>query len=741
MSRLIIVSNRLPVKINPDEKEGFTVTPSTGGLATGMKSVYKNFESLWFGWSGWNQDELDSDQEQAINKLLKNERCVAVPLTGEQVENYYHGFSNKTLWPLFHYFTQYAEYNQSLWECYEEVNQIFANELKKTLKKGDKIWIHDYHLFLLPQMIRDFMPSADIGFFLHIPFPSYEVFRLLPWREKILRGMLGADLIGFHTYDYERHFMSSVRRQLGFENTYNRIRLKDRVMKVDAFPMGIHFDTFFSAAKNVHNKSLAVKKGSSELARNLKAFFAEKGTRKLILSMDRLDYTKGIYNRLLAFEKFLENNPKQKEKVSMFMLAVPSRTSVDHYQMLKSEIDETVGRINSRFGTVGWMPIWYLFRAMPFEQLIELYYYSDIALITPVRDGMNLIAKEYMACRVNGDGVLILSELAGAAKEMGEVSIVNPNDLDQMAQAIQQAINMPVHEQIKKNAPVINRLKRYNVEHWANDFMKVWQEVKDMQKAKRTWQINDQNTKQVAKLFENAQNRLILLDYDGTLVPFYSDPDDAIPEKHIMQLVEKLNNIPSTRVYIISGRNKDFLERIFDGSGAGLIAEHGIWIRNPGQEWNKVQEYSDTWKEEIYDILQIYADRTPGSFIEEKHYSLTWHYRRADPDLGDKRAWELNDELRDLCSNLNLEVLEGKKILEVKQMGVNKGTAAQRVIKQQDRPFVIALGDDWTDEYMFRAVAEHGVTVKVGLEQTDAHYYLDTSEKVPYFLEKIAMQD
>ncbi len=740
MKRLIIVSNRLPVKIISNEQGGFTLTPSTGGLATGMKSVYKNFESLWFGWSGWNQDELNQKQAETIAKHLKKEQCVPVPLTSEQVEKYYYGFSNKTLWPLFHYFTQYAQYDQPLWESYVEVNRIFANELKMTLKEGDKIWIHDYHLFLLPQMIRDFMPSADIGFFLHIPFPSYEVFRLLPWREEILRGMLGADLIGFHTYDYERHFMSSVRRQLGYENTYNRIRLKDRVMKVDAFPMGIHFDSFYSAAEKVHNKRISEKTNDSELAKNLKAFFAGKGEKKLILSMDRLDYSKGIYNRLLAFEKFLESSPEQMEKVSMFMLAVPSRTSVDHYQMLKSEIDETVGRINSRYGTLGWMPIWYLFRAMPFEQLIELYYYSHIALITPIRDGMNLIAKEYMACRVNGDGVLILSEMAGAAKEMGEVSIVNPNDLYQIAQAIRDAIYMPVHEQIKRNTPVIKRLKRYNVEHWANDFMKVWQEVKSMQEAKRTWEVNAHITDQISQSFVGARDRLLMLDYDGTLVPFYEDPDDAVPEEHIRQLIEKISNIPNTRVYIISGRNKDFLERIFENTGTGLVAEHGVWIRNSGHKWDKVQEYSNAWKKEISDILQIYADRTPGSFIEEKHHSLTWHYRRADPDLGNKRAWELNDELRDLCSNLNLEVLEGKKVLEVKQMGINKGTAAQRLMKHYKSQFVLAVGDDWTDEYMFRAIGHNGVTVKVGLEHSDADYYLDTSEKVPDFLKKIVRQ-
>ena len=397
MERIFIVSNRLPVKTHIDENGEYKTTESSGGLATGMKSVYKKYRSLWFGWSGMYSDELSSEQENKIRNLLKNEGCVPVPLNRHHIDNYYYGFSNKTLWPLFHYFTQYADYNEQQWEVYREVNRLFAQTLKPYLSQGDKIWIHDYHLFLLPQMIRDFMPNADIAFFLHIPFPSSEVFRQLPWREEILRGMLGADLVGFHTYDYERHFMSSVRRQLGYENTYNRIRLKDRVMKVDAFPMGIDFEKFNNKAEIVFNR----KEAESDLEQNIHNFFSHENGNKIILSMDRLDYSKGIYNRLLAFEKYLEQHPEKHENVSLFMLAVPSRTSVDHYQMLKSEIDETVGRINSKFGTVGWMPIWYFFRALPFEQLIELYSYSDIAFITPIRDGMNLIAKEYKIGRAS----------------------------------------------------------------------------------------------------------------------------------------------------------------------------------------------------------------------------------------------------------------------------------------------------------------------------------------------------
>ncbi len=733
MQRLIIVSNRLPVKIEKDEMGKFIVIPSSGGLATGMKSVYKNFDSLWFGWSGMHYDEMPSEANNKIDELLKKEGCVAVPLDKQHLDSYYYGFSNKTLWPLFHYFTQYAEYDEEHWEAYKTVNRIFADHLRKYLRQDDKIWIHDYHLFLLPQMIRDYMPAADIGFFLHIPFPSYEVFRLLPWREEILRGMLGADLIGFHTYDYERHFMSSVRRQLGFENTYNRIRLKDRVMKVDAFPMGIDFMKFNEEAKKVFSGRTT----KSQLLKHIQNFCDEESGKKMILSMDRLDYSKGIYNRLLAFEKFLEQHPDQHEKVAMFMLAVPSRTSVDHYQRLKSEIDETVGRINSKFGTVKWMPIWYLFRSMPFEQLIELYACADVALITPVRDGMNLIAKEYIACRVNEKGTLILSEMAGASKELGEALIVNPNDIQEIANAINRAIHMKPEEQKKANRAMIQRLSRYNVEHWAQDFMDSWSNIKQHQFDQRTREVNALITEGISRRYKKARSRLLLLDYDGTLVPFESDPDDAVITEDSLNLLKAIKSNEKNDVYVVSGRNKDFIDRMFKNSGLGLVAEHGIWIKPPGKKWKRTMKPDVSWKEDIRNILQLYTDRTPGSFIEDKHFSLTWHFRRADPDLGNKRSWELNDELRDLVSNQHLEVMEGKKVIEIKQQGINKGIAVSKIVEGKRYDFIFAIGDDFTDEYMFRQVGKEGITVKIGLEQTSADYYIDNHEKVMSFLRKM----
>lgn len=732
MNRIIIVSNRLLVKIKEETKGNYQVTPSSGGLATGMKSVYKNYNSLWFGWSGLHHDELTAQDQQNIEELLEQEQCISVPLNKEQVDNYYYGFSNKTIWPLFHYFTQFAEYKTIHWETYKAVNEKFAEVLKPYLRADDKIWIHDYHLLLLPQMIRDYMPEADIGFFLHIPFPSYEVFRLLPWREEVLQGILGADLIGFHTYDYERHFMSSIRRLLGYENTYNRINYGNRVIKVDAYPMGIDFDKYHNAAKEAVNKEPC-----SVSLKHIEKFCANDNGKQLILSMDRLDYTKGINNRLLAYERFLEDHPEKHEKVVLFVLTVPSRTSVDRYQMLKKEIDEAVGRINSKFGTVGWMPIWYLFRAMPFDQLIELYAYSDVAINTPIRDGMNLIAKEYIACRVNYTGVLILSEMAGASKELGEALIVNPNNIQQMADTIDYALKMPVEKQKRSNKLMIERLKRYNVDHWSNDFIQDWHDVKQMQSKQKTKEIHPQVRKDIAEKYRESSARLLMIDYDGTLAPFSDYPDEVeFPEKS-RKILENLTHDEKNDIYLISGRKKEYMDYYFNDENIGLIAEHGIWIKHPGKKWTQLRKHNKQWKNEIREILQIHVDRTPGTYIEEKDYSLAWHYRRADPDLGRKRSWELNDKLRDLVSNLNLEVQEGKKVLEIKPMGVNKGIAASMIIQQKNYEFIMSLGVDWTNEYMFRKIPDYGISIKVGIEQTDAAYYLDSIDKVHHFFEEL----
>ncbi|MEE3227137.1 MAG: trehalose-6-phosphate synthase, partial [Bacteroidota bacterium] len=398
----------MPLQLQFDNNT-IKATPSVGGLATGMKSVHRDSNGVWIGWTGLTEEETPEELVDEVVAAAKKEQCVPVSLTEKDIDGFYYGFSNRTIWPLFHYFMEYTEFEKESYQTYVEVNKKYANVVLENIEEGDTVWVHDYQLMLLPELIKKERPDVQIGFFLHIPFPSYEVFRTLPWREEILKGLLGSDLIGFHTYDYQRHFLSSVSRILRQEVSFNEITLKDRIVTVNSYPMGIDYEKFSEAAAK-HDAA----KNQSELQRRLDLHIDSTPDAKMILSIDRLDYSKGIANRIRAYEYFLEKYPEFKEKVRLVMLAVPSRSNVPQYQLLKKEVDELVGRINGKFATVSWTPIWYFYRSMPFENLIDLYTTCDVALLTPIRDGMNLVAKEYVATRTDKTGVLILSEMAGA---------------------------------------------------------------------------------------------------------------------------------------------------------------------------------------------------------------------------------------------------------------------------------------------------------------------------------------
>ncbi|WP_372933934.1 bifunctional alpha,alpha-trehalose-phosphate synthase (UDP-forming)/trehalose-phosphatase, partial [Mariniphaga sediminis] len=513
------------------------VEPSVGGLATGMMSVSKSFNSLWIGWSGVDFNELTNSQVKKVNSALKKEKCVSVNLTQEEVELYYEGFSNKTIWPLFHYFNQFVEYEDEQWQAYKRVNQKFADVIAENMEGVDKIWIHDYHLLLLPQMIKEKFPDVTIGFFLHIPFPSYELFRILPWRNEIIQGMLGADLLGFHTFDYERHFMSAVRRLLGYDININEIHLPKRIVKVDNFPMGIDYDKFQDAALDSQKRSVRDK---SEIRKELERYYLLYPETKFVLSIDRLDYTKGLINRLEAFEYFLENYPEYRNKITLVLLAVPSRIGVDQYQQMKSEVDEIVGRINGTYSSINRNPIWYFYRSLPFENLVDLYNYCEIALITPIRDGMNLVAKEFIASKTDGRGVLILSEMAGASKEMSEALIINPNDRAQIAEAIKRAIEMPLDEQIERNTVLQKRLKRYNIEKWATDFLNSLDKVLQNEQQYLAKKLTNSTRNKIIKELCQSDNRIFFLDYDGTLTGFKDNPKHARPDQELYDLLDNL---------------------------------------------------------------------------------------------------------------------------------------------------------------------------------------------------------
>ena len=716
MSRLVIISNRLPITINRSAGE-LHYHPSAGGLATGLNSLDESYNKLWIGWPG--VDITDEWEKESVRTDLGKRNLAPVFLTPREIDLYYEGFSNKTIWPHFHYFTEYTAYNDDMWAAYQEVNYKFFQETKKHLRDGDMVWVHDYQLMLLPQLIRKEFPKISIGFFLHIPFPSYEVFRILPWRTEILDGLLGADQIGFHTYGYMRHFLSATYRLAGYEHKFGRLFIDEREVNVDVFPMGINYE------KYAHPDVDAAGDQSSGEIRRLHA------SRKIVLSVDRLDYTKGIPQRIRAFGRFIRNHPEYIGKVNLIMIVVPSRANVDQYQSLKQEVDVLVSQINSEYGTFDWMPVHYYYRSLNFAALTTLYKEADIALITPLRDGMNLVAKEYIAAKEDSkSGVLILSEMAGAVYELNDGAItVNPQSHRDIEDALLQALEMPAEEQRFRMELMQEKLKRYDVKKWAANFINQQHKLKDRNRMSTTTHLTGDVLSEVQDQYRNAKKRLLFIDYDGTLMGFNEDPQAVFPDDEVLGLLSGLAADDRNNVVINSGRDKATLEKWLGHLDVEMAAEHGVWMKENG-EWHLNPNVVDGWMPKVRELLENLVERTPGSFIETKDYSLAWHYRGIDRDLGQKRVREFRDMLTYLIQNQDLQVLEGNKVVEIKNAGVNKGKATSHWVAKGNWDFILGIGDDATDEDIFSALPADGVSIKVGADRTGARYKLSGVSEV-----------
>jgi trehalose 6-phosphate synthase/phosphatase len=726
MQRLIIVSNRLPVTVEK-RKGKIAFRQSVGGVASGLASITRPREAVWVGWAEVPSARVSTAEKADIADRLWNEYGSKPLFLGQRdVAGFYQGFSNRTLWPLFHHFARYAEFDTEYWRAYERVNRAYRDAVLEVVEPGDSIWVHDYQLLLLPSLLRESLPDAPIGFFLHIPFPSYEVFRMLPWRREILSGMLGADLVGFHTFDYARHFLSSARSLLGLEDRDGQIQVDERLVLVDAFPMGIDAQRFQDQAagtKSRRRQDLIRKAGPEQ---------------RIVLSVDRLDYTKGIPERLHAFNAFLESHPEWRGRVRLVCVAVPSRTRVEAYLRLKHEVDRLVGEINGHWGTVDWSPVTYLYRALPTRQLVDLYAASDVALVTPLRDGMNLVAKEYVACQVEGRGVLVLSEMAGAARELSEALLVNPYDRDAVVDALEAALTMPEDERQRRNEAMRRRLKRYNVGAWAEDFLDALGRIKLMQVAYDAHVLTPQQRARLLESARAASERVVVLDYDGTLVPFSRRPGAAVPDPDLLTLLGQIASSPSTTLVLVSGRDRTTMESWLGGVGAVLVAEHGAWVHEPGSEWVTGAPVTAAWKDAVRPVLERVVDRTPGSFIEEKDFSLAWHYRLAQADQAGLRVRELAEALSALTESLGLSVMEGNRVLEVKLSSINKGLAAHRWMAMPNAEFVLAAGDDRTDEDLFEAAPDHVWTIKVGRGPSRARSSLHSWREMRSLLKEIA---
>lgn len=727
--RLLIVSNRLPVSLKKEDGK-FVFEKSAGGLVSGLTDFLNGLgkaegdidEYIWMGWPGMT---VEKEDEAFVRKTVqKDYHASPVFLSQKLMDKVYLGFCNKTIWPLFHYFPNYASFENEFWDEYQKVNRIFCDEIMKVVKPNDIIWVHDYHLFLLPGMLREQVKNP-IGFFLHIPFPSFEMYRMFPKesRNAILEGLLGADLIGFHTYDYAQYFLRSVLRILGKENHMGTIDLPDRMVKVGTYPMGIEYNKFNKMDVTPFPSD---KPGPDEP--------------KIVLSVDRLDYSKGIVNRLEGFELFLKKYPEWHGKVFLNMIVVPSRTGVTSYQKIKRRLDELVGKINGDYGKVNWTPIIYQYTSLPHKELIAQYRMSAVSLITPLRDGMNLVAKEYIASLTDQKGVLILSEFTGAAKELSETIIINPNNIEEIADGIAEALSIPEEEQIRRNKLMQKRLKRYNVTRWANDYV---DSLLDISRASsftsQTKRLNDERTHELLENYISSKNRLVIVNYDGTLVPATSNYDKAQPGKALLEMLENLNRTDETDIVIISGRGRDDLDAWLGETPVNLTAEHGTWIREASaRNWKLFKPLSNSWKEEVLPILELYTDRLPGSFIVERDYSISWHYHKADIEQSSVLSREVSDHLLSMTTNIGVQVIPGKKVIEVSNSGINKGELAMHWISRKKYDFVMAMGAGWSDEMLFYVLPEHAWTIKVGVLKTAARYVIKKQEDALALLENLS---
>ncbi|HWN19993.1 MAG TPA: bifunctional alpha,alpha-trehalose-phosphate synthase (UDP-forming)/trehalose-phosphatase [Gemmatimonadales bacterium] len=712
MPRVLIVANRLPITVRTTDT-GVEVQRSSGGLATGLLRPHEQSGGLWVGWSGATEELTDAQRSQ-LDEQLSAMRLVAVPLTADQVTRYYEGFSNGVLWPLFHYLLDQVPLHVRDWDAYVEVNEKFADVVAAQYQAGDLIWVHDYQLFLLPGFLRQRLPDARIGYFLHIPFPSEELFRTLPERDRLLRGLMGADLIGFHTPAYLRHFAASL-TQLGLTVDIDRVQLTDREVRLGVFPMGIDAEFFRNLAE------------TPAVQAEVKTLRGDESVR-LLVGVDRLDYTKGIPRRLLSYEKMLQTHPELRERVRLVQVAVPSRTGVGAYQDFRALVEGLVGRINGDFGTPRWMPVHYIYRSLSEPELVALYRAADVMLVTPLRDGMNLVAKEFVASRTDGDGVLVLSEFAGASWELPEAVQVNPYDVDGMAEACYRALMMDPEERKTRLAPLRVRVDTYDVHRWAATFLEQLETITRRSTTSIRTPAGSAAARQaLLERLRETEDLLVFLDYDGTLVPYTATPELARPDGGLMELLEELSSRPRTEMHVVSGRAREALVRWLGALPISLHAEHGFWSRAPGEsEWTPAAEVTGEWREPALTILRDITARTPGSLIEVKSVALAWHYRMADQEAGARRANEVRLHLSQLLSNQPVEILAGHKVLEIRPHGVHKGRIVPPLSPERlAATTVLAIGDDRTDEDLFAALPYDAITIRVGPGPTRARFRLD----------------
>lgn len=726
--RIIMVSNRLPYRV---EKKGnkYELKQSSGGLVSAIKSVSKDKKIVWIGAADF-KEELWHDFKKSSNN---NEIANVVPLfLNKKVEKlYYNGFSNTLLWPLFHYFPSFAEYDADFYKAYQEINQIFADAVKSIVKENDLVWVHDYHLMLLPGLLKREPNPMQSSFFLHIPFPSYEIIKLIPedWRNDILHSLLCSDVVGFQTQEYVYHFKKSLSFFLGKECRNDVVDSNGHTTKIKEYPISIDFDQFNSAYDN------------PQVARGRELIRKRHSQTKIIFSIDRLDYSKGVINRLQAYEQLIQSNPSLRGNIVFIINVVPSREEISKYAERKKIIEENISRINGLYGSFQWQPVLYQYQHLSLNALLSCYTACDVALVTPLRDGMNLVAKEFVVSRKDKLGSLILSEFAGAASELKGAILVNPNDVAAMQSAILKAIKLTPPEQKERITQMQEHLKQHDVNAWSTEYFQDMRHMKQQNLGTRPHMMSFEDRLQIMEAYRKSCKRLILLDYDGTLIRFYDRPQDAVPGEVIKDLLSRLTENPFNKVVLISGRDAATLNEWFGHMELDIAAEHGLKYKEGGNDhWIDSIKTKPVWKNEVRQLIQKYADEIQGSFIEEKEFTIAWHYRAVEDISVEIQKMKLLKELLLMNNENRFDILSGNKVLEVKCSAGNKGKFIHDMLLKDNFDFVLAIGDDVTDEDMFSVLSEkHHYSVKVGLEATCAKFNLINVNNVLSFIDQLSL--
>lgn len=716
---LIIVSNRLPFSINHEGE----IIQSSGGLVSAISGIKDDINKVWVGIA---PDKVD--EKKWKNLTIENkEKFIPVFTDNKLYKKYYNGISNDVIWPIFHYEAS-MNFKWENWTAYEKVNMMIAEKISSIVKSDDIIWIHDFHLFLVPKYLRRLNVKNRIGFFLHIPFPSSEFFKQIPARKEILEGVLESDLIGFHDYSYLKHFCSSVKSILDVKTDMLTMNYKGRTIHLGVFPVSIDTEKFIEASK------------SEDVAELFNQIQSTKNYKYLILGIDRLDYIKGLLIKMESFRYLLKNYPELVGNVSLLQITVPSREDVGKYSDLKRNLEKSISEINGEFSQPNYTPVQYIYSSIPFEKMIALYKAADILLVSSRRDGMNLVSFEYIASQDRENpGSLVLSEFTGAASILSEAIIINPWDTKGTADKIAQALKTDKEIKILKNMKMMTYLINYTASVWATDFINQLQasQVEKIDVNRKVLKLDESH---LPMEFLMKQKIIIFIDYDGTLSPIVKIPEKALMPDSTKVLLEELVKDEKIEIVVVSGREHSFIERqLKDIDSIEIAAEHGAKFYSD-KKWTNLINTQENKFIIAKTIMEDYAKRVPGSFIEEKEFSIVWHYRLSPEEFGEYQAHKMAEEIEIAMANLPVCVMVGKKIVEVKTIEADKGYFVNWYLKNKDisdDTFIIAIGDDTTDEDMFLSLKGKGLSIKVGLSDTEADYILKDQNEVYKFLSLI----